>query len=306
MRNFGNSISHHQCIVGAGLNADRAPSAIFRCNLDTVLHTLIVALRLSRHERLGRTNCLLICQHKRTDCRMRADIGTVIALGALVVKPLRDESRNGSLSVLCCTHGENTTRCEHTDGKLVALEIHHWTHDHVNELISCLGLWRIVAGIGPGSRDLDLGWDVGTGVDSFHNRLVHLDNLGSFFAVLFLDGILEQAVGLLQRKHTRQLEENGLHKHIDTLPQTEFVADLPGINDVEFHLLLSQLPADSRWEILLKFIGGPTSVENKSTTILDLIEQGETPDVLLKMARNVIRIGDQVLGCDWLRPEPQV
>lgn len=52
--------------------------------------------------------------------------------------------------------------------------------------------------------------------------------LGTLLAILVDDGLVQQALGLLQGEHARQLEEAGLHEHVDALAEAEAVADGAG------------------------------------------------------------------------------
>lgn len=69
---------------------------------------------------------------------------------------------------------------------------------------------------------------------------------GALLGVGLLNALLQQLDGLVDGQHARQLEEHGLHDHVDVLAQADLVSGSAGVDDVKLRLQLGQLTLDLR------------------------------------------------------------
>ena len=100
----------------------------------------------------------------------------------------------------------------------------------------CLPFQRCIS---PGLRVIDL-------LEAFHGDIhgpvVHGDDLLSLLAVRLCNGVLEKGDSLVHWEDIRELEEGGLHDHVDPSPEPDLTCDPDRIDGVEPELLLRNDP----------------------------------------------------------------
>eukprot|EP00906_Rhabdomonas_costata_P005593 RCo008352 len=300
------NVDHLQGVIGAGVHAHLAPGAVQRGDLDAVVHPSVVSLGLAGLEGLRGLRKLLVVQHERTDHGVRAGEAAVVALGAVVGLPQRHRGGDGTLGVLGGRDGVLATGKNHAGGQVIATEQHHRAHHLVHEVIASGGQRGVVGEGGPRLGILDLLQGI-PGHHHVDHGLVHLHDLVTLLPVLLPNGLLQVVHSILDGNHVGQLEEHGLHHHVDTLAQASVVADLSGVDVVHLGLHLGQLLAQRSGDLAVPVLHGVVpGVENERASHADVVRQAEALGVLREVAGQVVRIGHQVLRGNGGRTKAQV
>ena len=71
-----------------------------------------------------------------------------------------------------------------------------------------------------------------------HCLVVHLENGLALPAVGVVDGVLHIFHGVVYRNDIGQLEECGLHDHVDPVAKTELLADVRSIEDIKLNIVV--------------------------------------------------------------------
>ncbi|KAF5044330.1 hypothetical protein DSECCO2_492900 [anaerobic digester metagenome] len=288
----------------ADVGAVAAAHAVQGVDLDAELHALeFLADGVKSLEGLGSVGHLLLGQQHGQDGGVRADEGALVALDAVACDPLGHVDGHAALLELGGGHGEQTVRLEGGHGQIVALLGQDGTHDVLDEIGLVLVVLAVADGVGPGGRDLDLD-QVRGGL--IHGGDVHVDDLVALLAVGLLDGLLQQRDGLLEGHNVGQLEEGGLHDHVDAIAKAHFRRDLDRVDVVELEVLLGDGAAHGGGQFLLHVLGGPVGVQDEGAAVLDAVEHVVGVHVAGLVAGDVVGGVDQIGGLDGLLAETQV
>ena len=165
-------------------------------------------------------------------------------------------------------------------------------------------LHRLVRGLEPGRRDLDLDDVVQPGVD---RGVVHLHDVLALLAVGLLDGVLHVLHGVLDRDDVRQLEERGLHDRVGAVAQPQLLGLVHGVDDVELRLLPGELALELGGKVLLELLEcRPLRVEQERPALLEPGRDVVLMDVFLLVAGDEVGRVDEIGGLDRGPAEAQV
>mmetsp|Transcript_115823 Transcript_115823/g.307981 ORF Transcript_115823/g.307981 Transcript_115823/m.307981 type:complete len:409 (-) Transcript_115823:1498-2724(-) len=237
---------HAQRIIGARLHAHLAAGAIARGDLDAeVVTSLFRRCGLSGLERCWRPVIGVLVDEEWPNHRMRADVGAVVALGALVHVHLRHLAGLQLLLVVAQAHGRDTAHWEGGHRNLVTAEHDHGTLNLLDEWVSVAlvlqRLWQwLVHKVCPsvlGVLDLD---EVRHGI--LDRLQVLLDDEVAVLLVGLLDCPLEVGHRLLHGQHVGQVEEGCLHDVVRQLAQAALLRHPACVDGVELDVLLSNGP----------------------------------------------------------------
>lgn len=78
-----------------------------------------------------------------------------------------------------------------------------------------------------------------------------------------LNGILQVFNGVSQRNNISQLEESGLHNHVDAAAQTDFLSNFNSINDVEFDIVFSDVAFELTGQLRVEVLSAPVAVQQE-------------------------------------------
>ena len=156
---------------------------------------------------------------------------------------------------------------------------------------------------GDGFRDLDLGQFFNRAVN---RRIVHVDDLITFLAVGFLDRVLDRLDRLFLGQDAGDMEEGGLHDHVDASAKSDGLAELDRIDDPEFGLFVDQLLLDCGRQFLPDLRLGEGGGQQKGAAVFEVghhvvfIKEGEV------VAGDEVCLVDQVWGHNLIFPEAQM
>ncbi len=187
---------------------------------------------------------------------MRADVGALVALDAVLLDPLGNVDRDAALLVARGGEGEDAVRRERGDRQLVPL-LAQDREDHVAHVVGHLLVQpeigaALVVGVAPGVGIPDLNEALHRQI---HRGQVHLHHLLTLPAVLLADRVLQKFHGPLEGKHPGELEEGGLHDHVDAPAKPCRLRDADRIDVVETDLLRRDGPAHRRRQVLFHRLG---------------------------------------------------
>ena len=298
---------HHQGLFlgGADVGAVAAAHAVERIDLHAEGQAFeLLALGGQGGEGLGGLLQLGLGGKHRADGGVRADKGALVALDAVVLDPLGHHYCHAALFELAGGGGEGAVGVEGAHGQGVALLRQDGPHDVLNELRGLGGAGGLVRGLCPacGHGDFD---EVGQGL--VHAVHVHLDDLVALLAVFLLDGLLEERDGRGDGQHLGQLEEGGLHDHVDAVAQAHGGGDFNRVDGVELDLLGGDGALHGGREVLLHFgHGAPGGVQEEAAAGLDAFEHVVDVHVAGLVAGDEVCRVDQVGALDGLFAEAQV
>mmetsp|Transcript_7487 Transcript_7487/g.20229 ORF Transcript_7487/g.20229 Transcript_7487/m.20229 type:complete len:1155 (+) Transcript_7487:2178-5642(+) len=309
---------HHERVVGAHLDADRATGAVEGRQLDRVLQAAqLAALGPAGQVALGDGRGLLPVQEERADHGVRADDGAEVALRAVVRNPHGHLLGQGALLERGLPDGRLAPGVEGADREGVRGPRVDALQEHALELVhlgGVLGPGRVreahvvlgVHRVGPGGRVLDQ-------VQVVHCRgeglLVRLHDLRGLLPVQPVDCGFELLARHVGREDAGQVEEGRLHDLVDALRrQADQGGDVVRVHCVELHLLLHDGPAQGRREVQLELLDGlPGAVHDEGGAEASLGEHVELRQEGGVVARDVVGARlDLVLAADRRGAEPQV
>ena len=158
-------------------------------------------------------------------------------------------------------------------------------------------------GVSPGFGVLDLDQGVHALV---HGGDVHVDDLVALHAVGLLDGFLQQGHGLVEVDDVGQLEEGGLHDHVDAAAQTHFLGHGNGVNIEELQVLAGDGALHGSRQVLFHVFQRPVGVQHEGTAVLDAVQDVVLGDIGGLVAGDVVGLGDEVGRLDGALAEAQV
>ena len=288
---------------GADVDAVVAAGAVIGADLHTELVTLEADCGLG-DESLGLVGKLFRGGESGTDCRVRADERAAVALDAVVHNPFGDADRYAAFLELGRAGGNDAVGRECGDGQFVAF----LRGDGRDE-----GLVILVIGDGQGVRTrrggrpafgiVDL-FEVGDGV--VDAVAVHLDDRVALLAVRLLDGFLHILLGVGVGDDVGEFEECRLHDGVDALGRAEFGDDVQTVEGVELDVLLRNLVLHLCGELLVHLVGGPDAVEQEGAAVFEVGEHIVAQHVRFVVARDEVRLVDEVGCADGLVGEAQV
>ena len=121
---------------------------------------------------------------------------------------------------------------------------------------------------------------------SIDGLVVHIDNLVTFFAIGFFDGILNGSNGFFLGDDTGDEEESSLHDHVDARTKPKSLTKGKCIDDVEFCFFIDQIFLNTAWQFFPDLFGIKSGGE----------EEGSA---LIKIAKHVVLIKEgEVMTCN--------
>ena len=299
-------VGHGESLSGTVDGADFARSTIHRRDLDTVVETLeFVTDGRNGLEGGGSVLDFVFIQQERTNADVGTESSAEVALSTLLRVPDGNDGGNASLLVLGGTGGLDTTGDELGDGNAVAFHV----QSRIESLEEFGSAFRpdtrsVFREVGPFGRNVDL-VEVGEGL--LDGIQVHVDHFSALAVETVVDILLEQLGGTAFGEDGTQVEEDGLHDHVDTLLETDALGDGGGIDGVELSVLLGEISLQVVGEVLLQvFDGLPGSVEDEGTALLELVDHVELAGVGGVVAGNVISLLNEVFGLNGVLADTDV
>ena len=289
----------------ADVGAGAAARAVKSGGLNTIA-ILIVRLRaLFGHEALRRVLRFFFREEEGANDGVRADVGALVALNAVVRIPDRDIHGDTAFLELCGSGGEGAVFASHKGGnrkRVTLLSIHHVGDigDEIRHFAQRAGL---ILSIFPLSRNLEFAIAVNTGI---YGGVVHVDDLLALVAVGFDDGFLHVFHGISDGNNLGDGEEGRLADRVDAVAEADFLTEFNGVDDIEFDLVLRQEALDVAGQILLDLGVVPGRVEQEGTTLLQRSENIVVIHIALVVAGHEVGLIDQVGRTDGRVAETQI
>ena len=227
---------------GADVHAQGAAGAVL--GRDLVAHVPTLGIILAAHRRGAETDRRAFQpfgrKHLAADRRMRADEGTLAALGADV--RLEDGNLRRQVALLegggADGKGAIAGQCAHRQP--VALLAQQRQGDRAHELGQFAG--RLM-GVAHRFRRRFVGHGDGMqrGQGLVHGAEVGLDDRLPGAVVAFFDALLDGRDGLPARQDLGQGEKTGLHHRVDAPPEAVAFCDVVGVDGIEPELLVDDL-----------------------------------------------------------------
>ena len=227
---------HIKCLARADLCTVAAAKAVKCRDGDGEVHSLC-GTRLHRLHPLRCCRKLLVRRQDRTNRRMRTNKGALIALNTLLRAPYGDRDRRAALLIGCTAHGERTVLHAEDLGdlELVALLT---IHDILDVRDECRRLLvdrhLFVHSILPRIRNIDAVQRLDALVD---RTIVHVDDLLALAAVGGDNRILEILDCIVERNDVGELEERGLHDHVEASAKSELTRNMNGVHRIELDVV---------------------------------------------------------------------
>ena len=287
----------------ADLGAVAAALAVVRGNHDGKLAAVFGA-----HGRFGRIADLFrfrVVQQNRTDGSMRADESALVALDAFCHVPFRHVDGDAAFLKSRCANRERAVRVAGHDAyrQLVPFLTVYGNQNVIHEGVAGLLGFHFVLGVSPGRRHIDLHDGFDALVDG---RVVHVHNVLAFHAVGSFHSILQVFHRVCQRNDVRQLEERGLHDHVDATAQTDGLRDLHRVDNIEVNMLLRNVLFYRCRQLFVQFFRSPAAVQQEVAALFQAGHNIIFINVGLVMNRHIVRVFDQVRLHDGLFAEAQV
>ena len=296
---------HVERLDRADLRAVAAAEAVHRGDSHREVVILDGADFLGR-EALRCCSELFVRREDRADGSVRADIGALVAADALLGVP--DWHVDGRAALLVGGAAERVRTVgavagELRDRQLVAFLAVHDLLDLGDELRQVALLFRCVLGVSPRCRYLDLVQGLDALVDG---AVVHVDDVLALAAVRGDDGFLEVRHSRLDRDDVRELEERGLHDHVEAAAEAEALGNRHSVDRVELDLVLGDVALHGCRQMLRELLVAPDRVEEERAALLEAGEQVVLVDVRLLRAGDEVGLVDEVRARDRGLAEAQV
>ncbi|OPY91439.1 MAG: hypothetical protein A4E72_00130 [Syntrophus sp. PtaU1.Bin208] len=246
---------------------------------------------------------LFLRREHRSNDRVGANKGTLVALDAVFGDPFRHIDGHPAFFILGGRRRENAVGRQGAYRHLIALLEDHRGHDLGDKFGDNLMLIGRTAGLSPRFRHID---DLDRVQGLIHGADVHVDDLGTFFTIRFLDGILEEIDRLIRRNDVRDLEEGGLHDHVDPSAETDLFRDADCINVVKFQMPFRNDPSQSDRNLPFHFLDRPGRVQKKNTAVDNAVQKVELVDVGRDMTGDKIGVFDEIMRKDPIRRKTDV
>ena len=169
-----------------------------------------------------------------------------------------------ALFVLGGGHRKDPVRGELADRQLVALLGQDGPHDRRDPLRLRLARPGGSGRLRPGGRVFDF-HQVGDG--GIHGGVVHGHELLALLAEHLLDFLLQVRNRLVHGQHVGELEEGGLHDHVDAAAEAHLLGDLDRVDVVELDLLARDGLAHGGRQLFVHVGEGPGGVEHEGAAL---------------------------------------
>ena len=133
-----------------------------------------------------------------------------------------------------------------------------------------------------------------------------VDYKEKFSAVGRFVGIFQVFHSICIRNDVGQMEESGLHDHIDAATETDVLGDFKGINDVEFRFQSGQFPFHSSREDFVQVFFSPWGVQKEDAAWFEATEQVVFVNIGRAVASDVVSFPNQVRLADRVRAEAEM
>ena len=290
----------HDQSLGLGrahFGAGTAAEAVFSVHLHAELEALeFLADGVLGDEGSRSAGQFLVVHQNGADGRVGADEGALAALDAVFGNPFGDVHGYAALFKRGGAERNQPVGFEGGHGQLIALLSEDRTH-HVGDVFRFVVVAAAAAagarfglgsvrGIGPFGRNLDFGQG-GDGV--VHGGEVHVDDLVALAAVGLFDGVLQQRHGLIKGNDFGELEEGGLHDHVDAPAEADFHGDLHRVHVVELDVLAGEGALHGSGQFAAEvFDGVPFGVQHEHAAVLDAFEHVVLMDIGGLVAGDVV------------------
>ena len=151
--------------------------------------------------------------------------------------------------------------------------------------------------------DGDLNGSRDTRVDS---RIIHVDYVLAFPPVGMFIGVFQVFHSICFGNDLCQMEERGLHNHIDPSAETDFLRDFKSINDVKFRMERGQLPFQRCRKSVFQVFRSPLAVQEKDAARFEAAEQVILIHVGRAVAGDIVRFADEVGFADRIGTETEM
>ena len=290
---------------GADFHAGAAAQAVFGVHLHAELHAgQFLALGRHGHEAFGSAGQFFVIGDHGADGGVGAHEGALAALDAVVGHPFGHVDGHTALFTGSGAQRHDAGGFHGGHGQLVAALGQDGTH-HTGDVVvvAAMADFGTFGGVSPGFGVLDLDQGVHALV---HGGDVHVDDLVALHAVGLLDGFLQQGHGLVEVDHVGQLEESGLHDHVDAAAQTHFLGHGNGVNVEELQVLAGDGALHGSRQVLFHVFQRPVGVQHEGTAVLDAVQDVVLGDIGGLVAGDVVGLGDEVGRLDGALAEAQV
>jgi len=290
---------------GAHVGARAAAQAVFSVHLDAELHALeFLADGVLGGKGGGSAGQFFFSGKHRANGGVGANKRALAALDAVFDLPFGHVDGAAALFAGGGAKGHEASRIHGGHGQLVALLAQNGTHNGADVfIVVAVADSGSFGGVGPGSGVFHFFQSVHALV---HGGDVHVDDLVALAAVSLFDGFLKQGHGLFEVKHVGQLEEGGLHDHVDAAAEAHFLGDLDGVHVVELQLFAGDHALHGGGQVLFHVGQRPVGVQHKRAAVLDAFKDVVLGHVGGLVAGYVVGLGDQVGRSDGLLAETQV
>ena len=304
--------SHGQGVGGAYAGAERAARAVCGRYLDDELLALPVLVHLAGIGALeGFRGAFQLggVYHLGAQSSMRAHGGALAALDTgfagfgLLGLPDRNFQRQVALFILGGAAGEGAVHRHFGNLHAVAFANDNLA-EHVAHKVGGTGGQgggQLVAGDG-GAQ----GHFVQVGQGGIHS----LDVLGHHFVTLLavglLDGFLNVADGFIGRNHTGEVEEAGLHDHVDAAAHARGLGHLEGINAVHLDVLVDNLLLHAGGQAVPHLVSGHRGVDEEGGAGGGVLQEVEGVEQAGLVQGDEVRAGDEVGAVNRRGAEAQV
>ena len=237
---------------------------------------------------------------------MRADVRALIAADTLFGIPYGNIDRRAALLVSRAADRERAV--DHFLSELRNLEAVAFltVHDILNardERRNLMCLFLLVLGIRPVRRNIDAMQSLDALVDG---AVVHVDNLLTLLAVRCDDSILEVLDSRLDRNDVRELEERGLHDHVEATAEAELLGDFHSVDRVELDVVLRDVALHVGGQVLREILLAPDRVEQEFAAALETCEEIVLRHIRLLRTRDEVRVVNEIRRIDRRLAEAQM
>ena len=291
---------------GAYIGADAAAVAVFRTDNDSILQAFFRSRQISADEAFRRACLFFLGYDEGADGGMGADKSTLVAGNTVFRNPFRYLDGRGGTFVMGCACSESAVfpAFECGNGEIVPfLPVHDIAnvsyelgtiHFSNEAAFSCMCPF-FGNGDFNGSRD--------TRIDC---RIVHVDYVLAFPPVGMFIGVFQVFHSICFGNDLCQMEESGLHNHIDPSAETDFLRDFKSINDVKFRMERGQLPFQRCRKGVLQVFRSPLAVQEKDAARFEAAEQVILIHVGRAVAGDIVRFADEVGFADRIGTETEM
>ena len=291
---------------GAYIGADAAAVAVFRTDNDSILQAFFRSRQISADEAFRRACLFFLGYDEGADGGMGADKSALVAGNTVFRNPFRYLDGRGRTFVMGCACSESTVfpALERGNGEIIPfLPVHDIAnvsyelgtiHFSNEAAFSCMCPF-FGNGDFNGSRD--------TRIDC---RIVHVDYVLAFPPVGLLISVFQVFHGICFGNDICEMEESGLHNHIDTSAETDILRDFKSINDVKFRMERGQLPFQRCRKGVLQVFRSPLAVQEKDAARFEAAEQVILIHVGRAVAGDIVRFADEVGLADRLGTETKM